>query len=77
MSCKRRLAGENGHHRTVEILQLKRYWLFVKLPHTRNKAVGKTDDKMCNKALFYTKLARPRNINGRIPMVYLDMLYIY
>ena len=54
-----------------------RYCLFLKLPLTINIEAGKTDVKMCNDVLFYTKLARPRNINVRILMIYLDILYIY
>ena len=36
----------------------------------------KTEDKICNTALFHIKLARPRSINVRIQMVYLDLLYL-
>ena len=57
--------------------QPKRYCLLVKIPLARNIAVRKTDDKICNTALFHLKLARPRSINVRIPMVYIDLLYLY
>ena len=39
-------------------------------------AVGITDNKTCNNALFQTKLAWPRCINVKIPMVYLNLLYV-
>ena len=55
----------------------KRSCLLVKKPPlARNIAVRKTDDKIYNTALFHIKLARPRSINVRIPMVYFDLLYL-
>ena len=57
----------------IEILQPKRDCLFHL---ARNIAVEKTDDKICNNALFHTNLARPRSIIVRIQMLYLDLLYI-
>ena len=32
--------------------------------------------KICNNALFHTKLVRQTSINERISMVYLDLLYV-
>ena len=39
--------------------------------------MGITNDEICNNVLFHTKLARPRSINVRNSMIYLDMLYVY
>ena len=58
----------------IEILRPKRYCLVVKLPLARNIAVRKTDDKICNNALFHIK--RPRSINVRTPMKCFDLLYV-
>ena len=40
-------------------------------------AVGINDDKICNNALFHTKLARQGSIYVRISMIHLDLLYVY
>ena len=63
----------------IEILQSKQYCLIVKTPSRsqHNGTVGIADNKICNKVLFHTKLARQRSINVRISMIYLDLLYVY
>ena len=62
----------------IEMQQPKRYCLLVKTSSLCNIAIRKsdTDNKICNNALFYTKLARPSNIIVRISMVYLDLFYV-